>query len=1082
MRILKLRFKNLNSLYGEWAIDFTDPEYRYNGIFSLTGPTGAGKSTILDAICLALYGATPRILKINKSSNDVMSRRTGECYAELLFESQAGRFLCHWEQRRARKNADGKLQDQEHQIADADTGKPIETKKSLVPRVVEEKTGMDFDRFTRSILLAQGGFDSFLKADIEKKSKILEQITGTEIYTKISLRVHERRRDEQEKLNLLEAGTSGVVILEAEEEQQLAQDLKEKEKEEKSLGRELTKTEKAMQWLKSMDDLRTEIDNLAEEEVLLRNDTEAFKPDRDRLDLANKAASLAGDYATLTAIRKQQSDDRAALTAERESLPEQESLAEAQAQSLKSAEQQTIKAKESQNDAAQLIRQVRALDQTLDEQAKAGMEFERKCKEDAQKIEELKQSRLQMQQKRAVVAKEQEAVDGYLRENARDKWLIGGLSGIEEQLESLLSAQEEIFEQEAEQERAAEVLEKASGKLDKSTKQHILYEQQHDDASKKLQQGKVALSELLCGRMLREYRSEKDALLREMAFLARIGELEDHRAHLVDGKPCPLCGAEEHPFASGNVPVADATEEKIGKLTRLIDMAEELERTIDQLEKDAVRASQNLKDSEYRKENSAKDIQIARQSLTELEEDLTRLREDFIELDQAVVEKLQPLGITEIPSDDISSLLELLTERLDTWQSQVDKKADIEKQLAVLDSDRERLDGVIESESNRLAENQEDLAIRKNKCREGKGERINLYGEKSPDEEEVRLKNAVAAAEAAEKVARDLYSELQQRLNTAKAHIKSLQDRFDRGGPELKQADADFLTALDPIGFSDESQFLAARLSTEQRELLSGEARRLDHRKTDLEVRQKDRRARWVAESSKQLTDKSLDDLEPQFFSYRESLQQLREIIGGFRHKLKENEHAKKQLEGMLVTIAAQKKECSRWEKLHNLIGSADGKKYRNFAQGLTFELMVSHANRQLEKMTDRYLLIRDDRQPLELNVVDSYQSGEIRSTRNLSGGESFLVSLALALGLSRMASRKVRVDSLFLDEGFGTLDEDALETALAALSSLQQEGKLIGIISHVTALKERIGTQITVTPASAGRSLLAGPGCSKVA
>jgi len=119
-------------------------------------------------------------------------------------------------------------------------------------------------------------------------------------------------------------------------------------------------------------------------------------------------------------------------------------------------------------------------------------------------------------------------------------------------------------------------------------------------------------------------------------------------------------------------------------------------------------------------------------------------------------------------------------------------------------------------------------------------------------------------------------------------------------------------------------------------------------------------------------------------------------------------------------------------------IGSADGKKYRNFAQGLTFELMVSHANRQLEKMTDRYLLIRDEQQPLELNVVDNYQAGEIRSTKNLSGGESFIVRLTLALELSKMANQKVWVDSLFLDEGFGTLDEEALETALETLSGLQ--------------------------------------------
>ena len=141
----------------------------------------------------------------------------------------------------------------------------------------------------------------------------------------------------------------------------------------------------------------------------------------------------------------------------------------------------------------------------------------------------------------------------------------------------------------------------------------------------------------------------------------------------------------------------------------------------------------------------------------------------------------------------------------------------------------------------------------------------------------------------------------------------------------------------------------------------------------------------------------------------------------------------------------------------------------------------MGHANRQLQKMSDRYLLIRDKGEPLELNVVDNYQAGEIRSTKNLSGGESFIVSLALALGLSQMASKNVRVDSLFLDEGFGTLDEDALNTALEALSSLQQSGKLIGVISHVSSLKERIGTQIQVSPQTGGRSLISGPGCQRL-
>ncbi|MBT7630354.1 MAG: chromosome segregation protein SMC, partial [Desulfobacula sp.] len=119
--------------------------------------------------------------------------------------------------------------------------------------------------------------------------------------------------------------------------------------------------------------------------------------------------------------------------------------------------------------------------------------------------------------------------------------------------------------------------------------------------------------------------------------------------------------------------------------------------------------------------------------------------------------------------------------------------------------------------------------------------------------------------------------------------------------------------------------------------------------------------------------------------------------------------------------------------------------------------------------------------QPLQLNVMDNYQAGEIRSTKNLSGGESFIVSLALALGLSKMASRKVRVDSLFLDEGFGTLDDEALETALETLSGLNQDGKLIGVISHVSALKDRISTQISINPLSGGKSAITGPGCRKV-
>lgn len=1081
MKILELRFKNLNSLYGEWLIDFTHPEYISNGIFALTGPTGSGKSTILDAICLALYGATPRLGKITKSGNEIMSRQSGECYAEVVFESQAGRFRCHWEQRRARKSIDGKLQDQEHQIMDAYTGTPLEVKKSLVSSIIEEKTGMDFDRFTRSILLAQGGFDTFLKADAEQKSRILEQITGTTIYSEISCKVHERKSEELETLKLLQAETNAISLLTADQEEAFSLELDTKTKEEISLSARYETTKEAIVYLEDLAARESEIAELTEKERPLLLEKEAFASERNELEQAIKAASLDSVYATLKTNRNQFKEMQKSLADEQSALPALETSAQEQAIALRSAEQLTIDVKNEKAVLDPLITRVRSLDQTISDQQKQRLEIKASCKKDQTAIDANEQEK-NRQLKILDEAKESlNKTQEYLKNHAEDETLIHSLGSLKIHLENLISRQNEITEKKTKRDAAEKNLQNAEKALDDSRSKSTLDAQQLTQASQGLQKEKDALHELLGERLLREYRAEKDSLQKELIFLHKIASLTEHRAKLEDDQPCPLCGALTHPFAEGNVPIPDETEQKIKDLVTFITTAEEKESLIQTLSGTASLARATLVDSEKEEATATSEVKAAKKTVSELEEALASLSSAFENQKQTVIESLSPLGIHEIPKDNVSELLASLTSRLEPWNNQVNSKQTIEKQLTDIASEIKRIEAIITTQTNVLNEKHEQLKTLESTWNDTCAKRKKLFQDKLPDEEASHMDQVLSDAEKAEKSARDHNTELKQAVVSSRNHIASLQTDLDGKNEELLQLEADFSSALLSVGFSDETTFKEAILTEKERKRLSDKAKRMDDDLSNLQFLKEDRKAQLIREQSKHKTESPLEELKLQKEEYEHSLSPLRERIASLKFSLQENTSAKEKIKEKLAEIEVQRKECLRWEKLHSLIGSADGKKYRNFAQGLTFELMVAQANRQLEKMTDRYLLMRNDEQPLELNVIDSYQAGEIRSTKNLSGGESFIVSLALALGLSKMASKKVRVDSLFLDEGFGTLDDDALETALETLSGLQQDGKLIGIISHVSALKERISTQIQVMPLTGGRSRIVGPGCRKI-
>ncbi|MBP7634535.1 chromosome segregation protein SMC, partial [Candidatus Ozemobacteraceae bacterium] len=194
-------------------------------------------------------------------------------------------------------------------------------------------------------------------------------------------------------------------------------------------------------------------------------------------------------------------------------------------------------------------------------------------------------------------------------------------------------------------------------------------------------------------------------------------------------------------------------------------------------------------------------------------------------------------------------------------------------------------------------------------------------------------------------------------------------------------------------------------------------------------------------------------------------------------NELAVHEKSREQHRDIAARIQEIRREGERWTKLNALIGSASGEKFQKFAQGLTFSNLVYQANKQLEKLSDRYLLSNDG---LELRVIDNYIPGAKATAKNLSGGEKFLASLSLALGLAHMVGRKYRMDTLFIDEGFGALDPETLEVALSVLCALHQQGKLIGVISHVESLHDRLPARIDVTRLGGGHSTLEGPGCTR--
>ena len=963
MRIHTIRLANLNALTGTWEIDLDHPAYNDN-IYALTGPTGAGKTTILDAISLALYGRTPRLARIGKAGNEIMSRHSGTCHAEITFSTRTGRYRSHWSQHRARRKAGGELQNPKHELADAESGELLATGLKDVAAAIERLTGMDYQRFTRAMLLAQGDFAAFLRAAPDERAPLLEQITGTEIYSRISIAVHERLRDALEQQRQLATETAGITPLDAATHTALTQESAALQKQLAALATRQQQTAAALARAQNIAELTAELARLDEQHTAHQAALARFAPERERLAAAQSAALLDADYARLDTLRRAQQQNSRALAALDEQAPALARTHETANQALTAASARVHSEKQRLAAAQPRWQQTRAYDHTLRHQREQLATLEQRAA-----AHTAAQTALAAAEKHAAAARENSA-------------------------------------------RA-------------------------DVARKKTE---TALAAHLQGRLLREYQTEKENILRELAYHQRITDLEQQRAHLHDGEPCPLCGATEHPYASELPAQPDDLTARLETLDTYIKRAE----TLGEQHENAQRALASAREKQQQTENTlALAAEKARNSAVHAEQHaaLQQTYAQTLAARQALLANRDPDAEETAQQHAIAEAEAAMEKARDTCQTAQTAAAANQQQRA-------QLHARLTAQQQELQTAEQQFAAALGMCSE-----IAAPSPAGRSPQRGRDGEGVDDVPCAPKISTFSISDHPHSNTSSRAATT----------------------------FPDETAWQAARLPAATREALARQAAALDQQTLTLHTRQQDRAARLATLTAQSTDDPDTATLQARQEADEHTRQQHQQTLAANQHRLAEHKRASERLAAQQQAIAKQAAETRRWQNLHELIGAADGKKYRNYAQSLTFASVIAQANRQLVQLSDRYLLTADPARPLELNIIDNYQGGETRSAKNLSGGESFIVSLALALGLAQMSGENMQIDTLFLDEGFGTLDEETLDSALETLAQLRTHGKHIGIISHVAALTERIATRIQITPQNGGNSIISGPGCRRV-
>jgi exonuclease SbcC len=1200
MKILAIRLKNLASLAGPFELDFTAEPLASAGLFAITGPTGAGKSTLLDALCLALFGAIPRLNNIGQSrvpeidgdisTNDprnLLRRGTGSGYAEVDFVGiDKRRYRARWEANRARDNASKKLQASRQTLIDLDSEQILSTQnKTEYKTLLEARLGLNFEQFTRAVMLAQSEFSAFLKADDKDRSELLEKLTDTAIYSQLGRRAYSKSKEAEEALNTLQAQAGTLTPMEPEQRAELEQRFTEARQQLALTQAQLRRQELKQQWFKELNRLCDSHQAANEQLARAQQTWDAHSADRQRLDLLDRLAPQRHLFGQRARLQAQLSPLAASIQAhelKRANLEQhiadldakqtgaQKALALTLEQltsarpALTDAFEQQAQLTHLNQELQQLGEQARAAQQastegqsTLDQLAEQQRQIEARLQSIADQLEQSASLTTLSQSWSAYRPRLQQIVQlsaRLIQGRAELPQLEKNATIAEQTLSERRSALQALYDgAEVKADAVSQEIERLGQSLQHNRQQHSASDslerlwQRHQDVTGRLldvqtrqQQATERRAQGIAQglKLKAEHEAAEQALkvtveLLQRQRLARSASVEQLREQLVDQQPCPVCGSEEHPYhqsaalldaLSGHDDDEEArARETVGQLSeKLAELRAEVSELNNQLKQSKPQQDQLteqlqtlapeleghalyprlLEQPEHlrgdwlseRLHQLAQDIHSAEQRqarLLKVQRDAESLQQQVLDareasqqamkllddqqrniaLDnqgfEAALQEFEPL----LPAESLSQWRESATMSFMQLDNDIAARVEqLEQQKAEQQEHRERaqkLEREQAAQQSRQTEHQKLQAqfdARRQQQETVQHRLAHVLGEHpSPERWQQSLEQTVEQARQAQAAIADelqaarselikLTAELegeQQRVQTLEQELADLQRQIAEWRSSHKELDDASLDAL--LQVSDEhviqlrQQLQSSEKALEQASVLVQE------------------RAAQLQQHQAQHSDSG--DAEQLLAALTETQAHsavLDELCANLRAEVSEDERRRNASSELQARIAQAQSEYQRWGRLNALIGSATGDTFRKIAQAYNLDLLVHHANAQLKQLVRRYRLKRGGSM-LGLLVMDTEMGDELRSVHSLSGGETFLVSLALALGLASMASSTLKIESLFIDEGFGSLDPESLQLAMDALDGLQAQGRKVGVISHVQEMHERIPVQIQV-------------------